>query len=41
VILENRGIFPIVADADDEGIALRDFLERLLREAFGTSAQPL
>jgi hypothetical protein len=40
-ILENRGIIPIVSSADDEGTALRDFLEKLLHEAFGTSTSTI
>lgn len=36
-ILERRGILPIVAEIDDAGLALSDFLEKLLREAFGTT----
>jgi hypothetical protein len=38
-ILGKRGILPIVADIDDPGLALSEFLEKLLREAFGTTTQ--
>lgn len=37
-ILERRGILPIVAEIDDAGLALSNFLEKLLREAFGTTS---
>jgi hypothetical protein len=36
-ILEERGITPIVSEVDDQGIGLTTFVERLVREAFGTS----
>lgn len=34
-ILENRGIIPVVPKIDDEAVGLREFLENLVREAFG------
>jgi hypothetical protein len=37
-ILEHRGISPIVSEFDDPAVGLGDFLERLVREAFGTTA---
>ncbi len=36
-ILEQRGIEPIVSEADDPTDGLGEFLERLAREAFGTT----
>jgi hypothetical protein len=36
-ILGERGITPIVSDVDDEGTSLTAFLEKLVRDAFGTS----
>jgi hypothetical protein len=36
-ILQQRGIFPIVSEIDDPTAGLGDFLERLVRDAFGTA----
>jgi hypothetical protein len=36
-ILEQRGIHPIVSEIDDPATGLAEFLERLVREAFGTT----
>jgi hypothetical protein len=36
-ILGERGITPIVSEVDDEGMGLTAFLEKLVRDAFGTS----
>jgi hypothetical protein len=36
-ILGERGITPIVSEVDDEGTGLTAFLEKLVRDAFGTS----
>ncbi|MGB8802535.1 MAG: SIR2 family protein [Candidatus Acidiferrales bacterium] len=37
-ILDRRGIVPIVSEVDDPTSGLGDFLERLAREAFGTTS---
>lgn len=37
VILEERGIIPIVSEIDDESESLTAFMEKLLRDAFGTA----
>jgi len=37
-ILEQRGILPVVSDADDPGLGLVEFLQRLVREAFGATS---
>jgi hypothetical protein len=36
-ILSRRGIQPIISERDDPGDGLADFLERLVKEAFGTT----
>jgi hypothetical protein len=36
-ILKQRGITPIVSDVDDQTTGLAEFLERLVRDAFGTT----
>jgi len=36
-ILEERGITPVVSEIDDQGAGLTAFVEKLVREAFGTS----
>ena len=36
-IFEQRGITPIMSDADDAGVGLRTFLESLVRDAFGAT----
>jgi len=36
-ILEQRGIVPIVSEIDDQATGLAEFLERLVREAFGAA----
>lgn len=36
-ILENRGIIPIVSDVDDETTGLTEFMEKLVKDAFGTA----
>lgn len=36
-ILEHRGILPVVSEHDDTGKGLAEFLQRLVREAFGAS----